>query len=245
VAAKSGLARVIILAAVVLALFALAYFLDAARYLREALDWIRDQGAVGVVVFVALYIIATVVAVPGSILTLGAGVVYGVLLGTVWVSIASTLGATAAFLVGRYVARGAVAARVEGNARFAAIDDAVGREGWKIVGLTRLSPIFPFNLLNYAYGLTKVTLRDYFFASWIGMLPGTIMYVYIGSVIGDLATIGGGERSRSVAEWVLYGVGLVATLAVTVFVTRLARKALKERIEKTGEPAASSGSDGP
>ena len=108
---------------------------------------------------------------------------------------------------------------------FAAIDKAVAKEGWKIVGLTRLSPVFPFTLLNYAFGLTKVQLRHYMLASWIGMMPGTIMYVYIGS----LAKAASGERTRTTGEWVLYGVGLLATVVVTVVVTRLAKKALDKR----------------
>jgi uncharacterized membrane protein YdjX (TVP38/TMEM64 family) len=106
----------------------------------------------------------------------------------------------------------------------------VAHEGWKIVLLTRLSPIFPFNLLNYAYGLTRVNLKHYFWASWIGMMPGTVMYVYIGSLAGDLASLGAGTHTRTPAEWVLYGVGLLATVTVTIFVARLARRALAERI---------------
>jgi uncharacterized membrane protein YdjX (TVP38/TMEM64 family) len=123
-----------------------------------------------------------------------------------------------------------VEGRIRGNPRFKAIDEAVGREGWKIVGLTRLSPIFPFNLLNYAYGITKVSLRDYFFASWIGMIPGTVMYVYIGSVAGNLATLESGQGSTSSVEWILRIVGLLATVAVTLYVTRVAKKALAERV---------------
>lgn len=235
---KSSSIRLIVLVVVGVGLFVAAWLLDAGTYLQSALAWIREIGWIGMMVFFVLYVAATVLFVPGSILTLGAGVIYGVGLGTAVVSISSTIGATAAFLVGRYVARSWVAEKVSGNARFAAIDDAVGREGWKIVGLTRLSPIFPFNLLNYAYGLTKVSLRDYFFASWIGMLPGTVMYVYIGSVIGALATLGE-SRERTTGEWVLYGVGAVATIVVTIFVTRLARKALSQRVENsTGDHAA-------
>jgi uncharacterized membrane protein YdjX (TVP38/TMEM64 family) len=120
--------------------------------------------------------------------------------------------------------------RIESNPRFKAIDEAVAREGWKIVGLTRLSPAFPFNLLNYAFGVTRVSPRDYILASWIGMMPGTVMYVYIGSLAGDLATLGAGQQARSPAEWTLSAVGLLATVAVTVYVTRLARTALKQRI---------------
>jgi uncharacterized membrane protein YdjX (TVP38/TMEM64 family) len=123
-----------------------------------------------------------------------------------------------------------VAGRIAGNRRFEAVDEAVGREGWKIVLLTRLSPLFPFNLLNYAFGLTRVSLKHYFFASWLGMTPGTAVYVYIGSLVGDMARLGGGGQARTAGEWILYGIGLLATITVTVFVTRLARKALSTRI---------------
>ncbi len=226
---SGGSAKPFLLALVIGAVLAVAYYFDLPSHLKSALDWIAGLGAVGMVVFVALYIVVTVLFLPGSILTLGAGVVFGVIRGSILVSIAATLGATAAFLVGRYFARDWVAAKIEGNAKFSAIDRAVADEGWKIVGLTRLSPIFPFNLLNYAFSITQVSLRDYFFASWIGMMPGTVMYVYIGSLAGDLATLGADGRERGAAEWTLYVVGLAATVAVTLFVTRVARRALEER----------------
>jgi uncharacterized membrane protein YdjX (TVP38/TMEM64 family) len=152
--------------------------------------------------------------------------------GSVIVSVAATLGATAAFLVGRYLARDRVVRMIEGNERFQAIDDAVGREGWKIVGLTRLSPVFPFNLLNYAYGITKVSLRDYFLATWIGMIPGGVMYVYLGSLAGSIATLGRQGGDRTAAQWALYGLGLAATIVVTIFVTRIARKELAAKVPK-------------
>ncbi|WP_052001794.1 TVP38/TMEM64 family protein [Lyngbya aestuarii] len=199
-------------------------------YLRETLDWIANLGYWGPVAFIVVYILATVLFLPGSILTLGAGAIFGIFTGSIYVSIGSVAGATCAFLVGRYLARGWVAKKIAGNQKFKAIDEAVAREGWKIVGLTRLSPIFPFNLLNYSFGLTKVSLRDYVVASWIGMIPGTIMYVYIGSLAGELATLALEERSKTTGEWILYGVGLVATVAVTVYVTKIARKALNEKI---------------
>ena len=228
---KKGAVRLLVAAAVVVALIVLAKRFNAQEQLRAALAWIDGLGPLGPVVFVGIYILATVFFLPGSILTLGAGAVFGVVQGSIYVSIASTLGATAAFLVGRYLARDWVAKKVEGNAKFNAIDQAVGREGWKIVGLTRLSPVFPFNLLNYSYGLTRVSLRDFFFASWIGMMPGTVMFVYVGSLAGSLATIGAGERSRTPQEWILYGVGLLATVAVTVYVTKIARRALNKKVE--------------
>jgi len=194
--------------------------------LKQGLDRVAQLGPWGPVMFIGLYVAATVLFIPGSVLTLGAGAVFGVAGGAIYVSIFQPSSATAAFLVGRYLARDAVVRKIEGNQRFAAIDKAVADEGWKIVGLTRLSPAFPFTLLNYAFGLTQVKLRDYVLASWIGMMPGTIMYVYLGS----LAQAATGDRVRTTGEWALYGVGLLATVVVTVFVTRLAKRALAKRI---------------
>src|SRR6266852_2281286 len=207
---------------------ALKYF-HVQDLLKSALDWIGKLGPWGPVIFVGLYVVATVLFVPGSVLTLGAGAVFGVALGSVCVSISATLGATAAFLVGRYVARDAIARKIGKNEKFATIDRAVADEGWKIVLLTRLSPVFPFTLLNYAFGLTRVKLSHYVLASWIGMIPGTVMYVYLGSLVN----VGAGHRQRTVGEWALYGVGLLATIAVTVLVTRLAKKALAQKISSS------------
>jgi len=204
---------------------ALKYF-PVQDLLKSALDWIGKLGPWGPVIFVGLYVVATVLFVPGSVLTLGAGAAFGVALGSVCVSISATLGATAAFLVGRYLARDAIARKIEKHEKFATIDRAVADEGWKIVLLTRLSPIFPFTLLNYAFGLTRVKLSHYVLASWLGMIPGTVMYVYLGSLVN----VGAGHRQRTTGEWVLYGVGLLASVTVTVFVTRLARRALAKKI---------------
>ncbi len=214
---------------------ALAKFFNVQRLLKQSLIWVAQLGPLGPVIFVGIYVLACVFFVPGSILTLGAGVLFGVVRGSLLVSLASTLGATAAFLVGRYLARDWVARKIEGNEKFKAIDTAVAEEGWKIVGLTRLSPVFPFNLLNYAFGLTRVRLKDYCFASWIGMMPGTIMYVYIGSLAGDLATLGTMRRVKTPGEWILYAAGLVATIVVTIFVTRLARRALDKKVKRKKE----------
>ncbi|TDI10636.1 MAG: TVP38/TMEM64 family protein [Acidobacteria bacterium] len=220
----------------VLALLAVAfllvflYFLDVQELFQVALAWISDLGPWGPVFFIVFYILATVLFLPGLIPTMAAGVLFGVIRGTLLVSISSISGAILAFLIGRYLAREWVAAMIRGNQKFEAIDAAVAEEGWKIVGLTRLSPVFPFNLLNYAFGLTQVSLKDYFLASWIGMLPGTVMYVYIGSLAGNLASLGSGERSRTSAEWALYGVGLMATVVLTLYLTRIAQRALKRTV---------------
>lgn len=196
---------------------------------RNALQSIDNLGSVGAFAFIALYIIATVAFLPGSILTLGAGVVFGVVWGSVYVFIGATLGATAAFIVGRYLARNWVASKIEGNKKFAAIDRAVGREGLKIVLLTRLSPVFPFNLLNYAFGITGVSLKDYFIGS-VGMIPGTIMYVYIGSLAGSLARIGTDQPTNPTVQWAIRIIGFIATVTVTVYVTRIAKKALEQEV---------------
>ena len=182
----------------------------------------------GLIAFGGLYIVACVFMLPGAILTLGAGALFGLVKGTLLVSLSSTAGATAAFLVGRYLARAMVARRVAGRAGFQAIDEAVAAEGWKIVGLTRLSPVFPFNVLNYAFGLTRVSLREYVLASWIGMMPGTVMYVYIGS----LARLGVDAAEASTAQTALRIVGLIATIVVTVFITRIAKKALAQKVDQ-------------
>jgi len=214
----------------VASLLVILYFLDVQELLQVALAWISDLGPWGPVFFIVLYILATILFLPGLIPTMAAGLLFGVLQGTLLVSISSISGATIAFLIGRYLAREWVAGKIQGNQKFEAIDAAVAQEGWKIVGLTRLSPLFPFNLLNYAFGLTQVSLKNYFLASWIGMLPGTVMYVYIGSLAGDLATLVSGELSRTPAEWAFLGVGLIATVVLTLYITRIAQRALNRKV---------------
>ncbi|MCZ8189742.1 MAG: TVP38/TMEM64 family protein [Microcystis sp. LE19-338.1B] len=200
--------------------------------LFHALTWVDSLGAVGAIAFIIIYILATVAFFPGSILTLGAGVVFGVVLGSFYVFIGATIGSAAAFLVGRYLARGWVAEKIQGNNKFQAIDEAVGKEGLKIVLLTRLSPIFPFNLLNYAYGVTGVSLKDYLLGS-AGMIPGTIMYVYIGSLAGSLATIGTSTPATNpTLQWTIRLIGFIATVAVTLYVTKIARQALASVISE-------------
>jgi len=178
---------------------------DAGTRLQQALGWISGMGHLGLLLFILLYIAASFVLLPAAVLTIGAGSVFGLVKGSILCSIAATLAATAAFLFGRYIAREWVARRLRSYPRFNALDHAVGQQGWKIVGLTRLSPLFPFCVLNYAYAITSVSFRDFFFASWLGMLPGTVLYVYIGSLLRDAALArGAGTRARTPAEWTLY-----------------------------------------
>ncbi len=221
--------KILLIGVAVIAILYGAHRVGAGPWLTDALDWIRGLGALAPVVFIAIYVAGCVAFIPGSILTIGAGVIFGVVRGSIYVSIAATLGATAAFLVGRYLARDWVSERFAGSAKFRALDEAVAREGWKMVFLTRLSPVIPFSLLNYGFGLTRVTLRDYFFASWAGMIPATILYVYIGSLSGDLARAAGGSTKRTPAEWAFTAVGFVATVAVAVYATRIGARALRAK----------------
>lgn len=226
-------ARVLLVAAALGALVLVGRW--AGNFIPRFSDWVAGQGLIGALVFILGYIVAAVALVPGSLLTIAAGAIFGIAKGTALVFVAATLGASAAFLVSRYLARSAVERRLAGNERFAAIDRAIGRDGRKIVFLLRLSPVFPFNLLNYALGLTTIRFRDYLLAS-IGMIPATLLYVYYGKIVGDVARVASGTPlPRGPEYYVLLGLGLAATIAVTAVITRTARQALREA---TTAPAA-------
>jgi uncharacterized membrane protein YdjX (TVP38/TMEM64 family) len=232
--APAKILKYIAIAAAVAVLIFLAQQFDLQSVFQSALAWVDGLGAWGPVAFMVIYNLATVLFLPGSLLTLGGGVLFGVVKGSLYVFVAAMIGATLAFLIGRYVARGWVASKIAGSQSFRAIDEAIAKEGRKIVFLTRLSPIFPFNLLNYALGLTQVSLKDYVIGS-LGMLPGTIMYVYIGSLAGNLAQLGSGTVDPATAkiQWIVRIVGFAATVAVTVYVTKIAKKALNESVGNT------------
>ena len=225
--ARGSLIRVALVAAGIAALYEVGHQTGGAVPAFAA--WVQRQGAWGAAVFVAAYVAATVAFVPGSLLTLAAGAIFGLARGTVYVLVAATLGAGLAFLVARYAARPWVERRIAANPRFAAIDRAVGTQGRWIVFLLRLSPVFPFNLLNYALGLTRVRFADYLLAS-VGMLPGTLLYVYYGKLIGEVAALAGGApaAAKGPGYYAVLALGLAATLAVTAIVTRIARRALSE-----------------
>ncbi len=200
----------------------------AGGYVPQFAQWVDGLGAWGPAVFIVGYALAVVAFVPGSVLTLAAGAIFGLIEGTMIVFVAATLGSTAAFLVSRYMVRDAVARKLEGEARFVAIDQAIEEQGRRIVLLLRLSPVFPFSLLNYALGLTSVRLGDYVIAS-LGMLPGTLLYVYSGKVAGELAALAGGVAvEKGASYYAVWGLGLAATAVVTMLVTRLARRALQD-----------------
>ena len=217
---------------ILIALVAVGLIVSFGRQLAGVLPqfaaWVDGLGVWGPVVFIVGYVGATVAFVPGSVLTLAAGAIFGLVRGTIFVMLGATVGSALAFLVARYIARSAIESRLAGNVRFAAIDQAIGREGFKIVLLLRLSPVFPFNLLNYSLGLTKVRFVDYFAAS-VGMLPGSLLYIYYGKLAGDVAQIAtGGAVGRDGGYFAVLLLGLLATILVTTLVTRTARRALRE-----------------
>jgi uncharacterized membrane protein YdjX (TVP38/TMEM64 family) len=227
---RPPLVRVVLAVAALTAIVLLGR--QAGGYALAFAAWVKGLGVWGPGVFIAGYVVATVAFVPGVLLTLAAGALFGLVRGVLYVFIAATLGSAAAFLVARYVARGAIERRIAGNTRFAAIDRAVGAEGRKIVFLLRLSPVFPFNLLNYALGLTRVRFADFVLASF-GMIPGTILYVYYGKLIGDVTALAGGAAvEKGPGYYAVLVLGLAATVAVTTLVTRTARRALRDA---TGE----------
>lgn len=214
--------------ALAVGLLMLGRLLPVGEWLTRFNGWIGQLGGEGMVIYATVYGLASLLLLPGSALTAGAGFVFGVLWGTFIVSLSATTTAALAFLIARYLARGWVVARAQKDERFMAIDRAIGREGWKIVGLLRLSPAIPFNLSNYLYGLTSVRFWPYLLASWVGMLPGTFLYAYLGAAgrVG-LQAASGIDAPRSPLEYGLFGFGLLSTIMVTIFVTRIARKALQ------------------
>ena len=194
---------------------------DLIQTIPIIIQWIESLGIIGMSLFVLVYILACIFLIPGSPLTVGAGAVFGFWTGLILVSVGSTLGAVAAFLISRYLARGFIEKKIDKSHKFSAMDMAIKREGWKIIFLARLSPIIPFFLLNYALGLTKIRLRTYIISSWAGMIPGTVLYTYIGSLGKTILT-----TENSLADWVILGAGLIATVSVTLIISKIAKRSL-------------------
>jgi uncharacterized membrane protein YdjX (TVP38/TMEM64 family) len=226
---KGAVARLIALTVIVIALFLAMKFLPVQHWLRSFNDWVGQMGLAGIFIFIAVYAAATVLLAPGVILTIGAGFAFGLWKGFLAVSAGATLGASLAFLVARFVARDKIEAMARRNTKFQRIDNAIGKQGAKLVFLLRLSPVIPFNLSNYFYGLTAVKFWPYVRASWIGMMPGTFLYVYIGTAGKAAVAAAGGEAVKHGWQyWTFMSIGLVATIVVTIWVTKIARDALKK-----------------
>jgi uncharacterized membrane protein YdjX (TVP38/TMEM64 family) len=211
-------------------------FTNALPFVRWAVDfiqWIKGLGPAGGFIFGLVYVVATVLFFPALPLTLGAGLIYGVAVGTLIVSPASVLGASLAFLVARYFARDWVTRRLKKYKYASAMDRAIEKNGFKVVLLLRLQPVLPFNMLNYALGLTNIGLRDYVIASWIGMLPATILYVYLGSIMHDVSDLLRGRPSSGLAGRILLWGGLAASALLVWWLGRLAKKVLQEELKPT------------
>ncbi len=235
VSAGRLLVRLTLVALVVVALILLGR--GAGALVPRFAARVNGLGPWGPVAFIVGYAVACVAFIPATLLTLAAGAIFGVVKGVAFVFMGASLGACAAFLIARYVARGAVERRLAGNPRLAAIDRAIGREGRRIVLLLRLSPVFPFIWLNYGLGLTQVRFTDFLLAM-PGVLPASLIYVYSGKVAGDVAALAGGAAPpRGVGYYAVLGIGLAATIVVTVLITRTARRALAEA---TADPPGAS-----
>jgi uncharacterized membrane protein YdjX (TVP38/TMEM64 family) len=223
--------KLVLIISIVAITIVLAKHFGIKQLVRTSLLWVESLGAIAPIAFIVIYNLATLLFVPGSLLTISGGSIFGWGWGCVYVAIAAVIGAILSFLLGRYLSRDWVIRQVGQNPKFQAIDRAVAIDGWKIVLLTRLSPIFPFNLLNYAFGISQVNLRDYILGS-IGMIPGIVMYVYLGSLVTDLTTIEMSDFTTKpetqIVQWIVRAIGAIATIAVTIYGSHLAKKALSE-----------------
>ncbi len=217
-----------------LAIVGAVWLLPVAEWTVGLAERARGTGATGVAIFTVAYIVSTVAVLPGSILTLAAGFAYGPMWGLAIASPASVAGATAAFLLGRTVLRGWAERKIGESRRVRALDAAVARQGFTLVFLLRLSPLFPFNVLNYALSLSRVSLRTYVVASFIGMLPGTALYVYLGSLAPAAAELASASERGGATRTALYAAGLAATLAVVVIGARAAKRALDAELQGAG-----------
>jgi uncharacterized membrane protein YdjX (TVP38/TMEM64 family) len=218
-------AKLIVFALVLIALSAAAAVFPVRDWIRNLIDWVQRLGPVGIAVFIGAYAIATVLFLPGWIFTVAAGLLFGVAGGTAVALCGATLGAALAFLVARYLIRDSVENFSKSNPRFRAIDQAIGENGWKIVGLLRLNPLIPFNLSNYFYGITTIQFWPYVLVSAIGMLPGALLYAYLGAIGKATLTA---KSPPSVGRYLVLSIGLAATIAVTIIIARIARNALKK-----------------
>jgi uncharacterized membrane protein YdjX (TVP38/TMEM64 family) len=215
----------------------LANALPFLQWMVDFIHWAKGMGAAGGALYAVVYIAGTALFFPGLPLTLGAGFLYGAVIGTLVVSPASVAGATLAFLIARYLARDWVTRRIKKYPQAAAMDRAIEKNGFKAVVLLRLQPVLPFNILNYALGLTSIRLRDYMLASWIGMFPATVLYVYLGSVMNDISDLLRGRPNSGIAGRLLLWGGLAAIVVLVWWLGRIARKALREEMG-TDSPTA-------
>ncbi|GJP68718.1 hypothetical protein CLOP_g25381 [Closterium sp. NIES-67] len=219
---------VLVMGFIVLGLLAI----NVEQLLKNFLLWLKnDVGVWGPVIMALAYIPLNILALPGAILTLGGGYVFGLLVGFIADSLGSTAGATAAFLVGKTIGRSYVSAKLKEYPQFQPVAHAIAKSGFKIVLLLRLVPILPFNVMNYVLSVTPISLSSYVLASWIGMMPTTFTFVYLGTTIKDISEIGS-PGAAGASQWWMLGIGLAVTVVATVLITRVAKDALQKAIEE-------------
>lgn len=219
--------RVLLLCAALALFLGGLVFLKRTGMFEKALEWIASLGPWKPVIFMIIYMTAVVLMVPASVFTLGAGILFGIVVGEIYVLIGAWISGTICFLIARHFARDWVARRLKAHPKFQAVDEAVAREGWKIVALVRLAPVFPYSITSYGFGLTRVPLWQYVLAN-IAIIPGSLWYVYLGTLIGDVAGV---SQGPPMALWLKLTIGATAFIVI-FYLTRFVRRALQQ---KTGE----------
>ncbi len=219
-----------VIAAVVVIAAVAVWQLPVSRWVVTLAEQVRSMGWAGVALFIAIYVVAAVALLPGALLTLAAGFAYGPVGGLLIASPASVVAATVAFFLSRTIFRDWIRQRIDRYPKARALDSAIGANSFKLILLLRLSPLIPFNILNYVLGLSDASAGRYVAASFIGMLPATWLYVYLGSLATTAAQLNEAGQGNSSQKLILTGVGLVATILVVVLVTRAARRALEREV---------------
>jgi uncharacterized membrane protein YdjX (TVP38/TMEM64 family) len=230
---KRNVLRVILLSGFICLVVWLVKTTDARQIIRSVLERIDAMGAWAPFWFMMAYVVACLTFFPGVVLTMGAGIMFGVVRGTFYVTAGATLGAACAFLISRYLLRGWVRKKLRNYPLFQMVDEAVARQGWKVAGLIRLSPAFPYTPLNFVFGLTRIPFWHFVFVTYFAIYPLTILFVYLGSLVGDLADLGNKPMASGNMKWVVTGFGLASTIIVTIIVTRIARKSLAGKLPPT------------
>ena len=205
----------------------LIYFFDLQSHVKSLLEWIDSQGIWAPILFILVDIVIILTLFPGVLITMGAGFLFGVIKGSIYVITATTIGAVLAFLLARYLFSKQTREYLRSHPRLRFFDQLLAAEGWRIVLVTRLIPFFPFKLSNYLFGLTKFKLRDFFIGTFFGIWPITIFNVYVGSITADLSTIGTSSTKTNL-EWIVYICGFVVTIFALIYIGHRARYALKK-----------------
>jgi len=228
--------RIVISSVLLFAFVGALFYFQGKFHVVSFLEWIDGLGAWAPFLFILIDMLVVVLVLPGVIFTLGAGFMFGILRGSLYVIIGSTIGATIAFLIARYLFSKRATGFFLGHPKLKLVNDEFKRAGWKFVLLTRLVPFFPFKFSNYLFGLMQISLRDFVIGVFFGIIPFTITNVYIGSLAADLATIGSRTASRSKMEWTIYGIGIIIAIVAVIYITHLARRALGQYISRKELP---------